>query len=285
VAVFLYDRRGSGQSSAKPAGGDFRLLAEDGLAAARMLAQDPRIDRRRIGFWGLSQGGWLSLLAAAHGTRRWICNCRFGTDHDRRRADEFRGREHSKDQGPIRRPISTLPSLRERPWTISSGVASTARRHNNGWDRAAAKPWFDLIYMERTFADPEQSGLGQGTSANDPLPTLLEGKAPTLLIYGAADPWVPVRQSLAVLAARSPALTHVQDDRDRGRRSFHDAIDSAASQIDPEQFLRFAPTAQPISQCSVVAHSAGNRQDGGGRRRVGHAQYDRQHVARRAPRR
>src|SRR3546814_14567543 len=30
-----------------------------------MLKADARIDPKRIGLWGLSQGGWLSLLAAA----------------------------------------------------------------------------------------------------------------------------------------------------------------------------------------------------------------------------
>ena len=65
VAVFVYDRRGRGKSVGKPAHGDYELLAEDRLSAVRMLAQDPRIDPRRIGVWGLSQGGWLSLLAAA----------------------------------------------------------------------------------------------------------------------------------------------------------------------------------------------------------------------------
>ncbi|HEX2761070.1 MAG TPA: alpha/beta fold hydrolase, partial [Rhizomicrobium sp.] len=64
-AVFIYDRRGSGKSTGTRAGTDFDTLADDGVAALRMLAADKRIDARRIGFWGLSQGGWLSVLAAS----------------------------------------------------------------------------------------------------------------------------------------------------------------------------------------------------------------------------
>src|SRR3546814_18123700 len=65
IAVFTYDRRGSGASGTKNAGGDFTLLADDAIAAARSLKSDPRIDPRRIGTWGLSQGGWISPLAAS----------------------------------------------------------------------------------------------------------------------------------------------------------------------------------------------------------------------------
>jgi dipeptidyl aminopeptidase/acylaminoacyl peptidase len=65
IAVFIYDRRGSGGSGTRTAGGDFTILADDANAAARSLKADPRIDPRRIGTWGLSQGGWISSLAAS----------------------------------------------------------------------------------------------------------------------------------------------------------------------------------------------------------------------------
>lgn len=37
------------------------MLSDDGVAAFQMLAQKARIDPKRIGFWGLSQGRWLAL--------------------------------------------------------------------------------------------------------------------------------------------------------------------------------------------------------------------------------
>lgn len=65
VAVFVYDRRGSGKSGGDLKTSDYPMLADDAIAAMRMLRADPRIDAKRVGVWGLSQGGWLSLLAAA----------------------------------------------------------------------------------------------------------------------------------------------------------------------------------------------------------------------------
>lgn len=62
-AVLIYDRRGTGQSSGDPRV-DYETLADDAIAGQHALAKFPRIDPARIGFWGLSQGGWLAVLAA-----------------------------------------------------------------------------------------------------------------------------------------------------------------------------------------------------------------------------
>jgi uncharacterized protein len=67
-AVLVFDRRGSGQSSGDFARADFETLADDAIAGQRALAKLPRIDPTRIGFWGLSQGGWLAVLAAGRST-------------------------------------------------------------------------------------------------------------------------------------------------------------------------------------------------------------------------
>jgi uncharacterized protein len=64
VGVLIFDRRGSGESGGSDAHTTFQELASDGIAALHSLQRDPRIDSKRIGFWGLSQGGWLAILAA-----------------------------------------------------------------------------------------------------------------------------------------------------------------------------------------------------------------------------
>lgn len=56
MAVFVYDRRGSGKSGGDLKASDYTLLADDALAAVRAISVDPRIDPQRIGIWRLSQG-------------------------------------------------------------------------------------------------------------------------------------------------------------------------------------------------------------------------------------
>jgi uncharacterized protein len=64
IAVLIYDRRGSGASSGTLKGIYHGTLADDAIAARNAIASLPKIDSARIGFWGLSQGGWLAVLAA-----------------------------------------------------------------------------------------------------------------------------------------------------------------------------------------------------------------------------
>ena len=57
VAVLIYDRRGSGQSSGDLDKADYETLADDAVAGQHALAKFVRIDPNKIGFLGLSQGG------------------------------------------------------------------------------------------------------------------------------------------------------------------------------------------------------------------------------------
>jgi pimeloyl-ACP methyl ester carboxylesterase len=63
-AVLAFDKRGVGESSGNWRDASFEDLADDAVAAARLLQARPDIDRARIGFWGLSQGAWIAPLAA-----------------------------------------------------------------------------------------------------------------------------------------------------------------------------------------------------------------------------
>jgi pimeloyl-ACP methyl ester carboxylesterase len=65
VAVLTYDKRGMGDSTGDWKNASFTDLANDAVAGATLLTTRADIDPKRIGFWGLSQGGWIAPLAAA----------------------------------------------------------------------------------------------------------------------------------------------------------------------------------------------------------------------------
>ena len=62
--VLKSDYRGHGSSEGEPRGGygnqDYTVDVLNGLAALR---EDPRVDAERIGMWGHSMGGWITLRA------------------------------------------------------------------------------------------------------------------------------------------------------------------------------------------------------------------------------
>ena len=62
VVALVYDKRTIGYSFANR---DFDLLAEDALAAVRVLRERADVDPDRVGLWGVSEGGWVVPIAAA----------------------------------------------------------------------------------------------------------------------------------------------------------------------------------------------------------------------------
>jgi uncharacterized protein len=210
VAVFVFDRRGSGKSGGQPAHGDYEALADDGIAALRMLARDPRIDPKRIGFWGLSQGGWIALLAASRcpETAFAIAISAPMTTPDVQMI--FAVSNILRIRGYSQADIDLAVTARKAVDDFERGRLDRATAQARV-DAAAAKPWFDLIYMDRTFHDPDKSGWAREIR-HDPMTILPRVKAPTLIIYGAADPWVPARLSMERLrgsAAEHPNITAV----------------------------------------------------------------------------
>jgi uncharacterized protein len=64
-AVLSYDKRGVGKSTGNWGAASFEDLADDAVAGARFLQARNEIAANQIGFWGLSQGGWIAPLAAS----------------------------------------------------------------------------------------------------------------------------------------------------------------------------------------------------------------------------
>lgn len=65
VAVLHVDKRGCGRSRGDWKTASFDVLADDAVAAVQLLKRHPRIDPKRIGLAGFSQGGHVVPIAAA----------------------------------------------------------------------------------------------------------------------------------------------------------------------------------------------------------------------------
>lgn len=66
LAALIYDRRGNGTSTGESDRIlEMKLLAADAAAGAEFLASRKDIRKKQIGFYGLSQGGWVAPYAAS----------------------------------------------------------------------------------------------------------------------------------------------------------------------------------------------------------------------------
>jgi dipeptidyl aminopeptidase/acylaminoacyl peptidase len=239
IAVFVFDRRGSGKSGGKLEDSDYTMLADDGISAQRMLAQDHRIDPRRIGFWGLSQGGWLALLAASRSPQAAFAlsvSAPMTTpDVQMNFAVANILRIKGFSQSDIDQAIATRTAVDD----FQRGKRDRASAQSIV-DAATTKPWFVHTYLERTVKDPDRSGWAK-EMRHDPMATLDAVKQPAFVIYGSADPWVPVQISVERLRASSARHPNVEVALIAGADHAMATSVSLADQIDPLLLARAAP--------------------------------------------
>ncbi len=65
IAALIYDKRDLGSDQSLPHRYGFLDLADDAVRAVNALATRTDIDRRHIGIWGISEGGWIAPAIAA----------------------------------------------------------------------------------------------------------------------------------------------------------------------------------------------------------------------------
>lgn len=206
VAVLLFDRR----SDASSVG--FETLAGDGIAGARAIARLPQIDASCIGYWGISQGGWLSLMAGVRDPAAAFAIAVSAPLVTPAAQMEYAMANRLRVLGYPESDVNAMLAAR-RAWTqylrgslpLADAVAAI--------EAIDTKPWFKLMYM------PTGESLAAGTASNsfrlhmdvDPLKELGNLRVPTLLIYGGADLWTPVQLTvdrLRGLAATHPSVTY-----------------------------------------------------------------------------
>lgn len=239
IGVFVYDRRGSGESAGPSANGSFELLADDGVAARKMLEAVDGVDARRIGYWGLSQGGWLAILAARRDPKAAFAIAvsapMVTADVQMRFAVSNILRIRGYDEAAVALAVDARLGVDEFMRGQTNRADAQARL-----DRAIQEPWFDQIYMSPTFADPEVSGWAR-EMRNDPLAGLRDVRIPTLVVYGSDDPWIPVTTSIERLAPLTAQQGNIQVRTIAG--ADHAMMNSASqtAQIDPASFATQMP--------------------------------------------
>ncbi|WP_233151082.1 alpha/beta hydrolase family protein [Sphingomonas mollis] len=214
------------------------MLADDAVAAFARLSREPGIDPARIGFWGLSQGGWLTILAAAKEQRAAFA---IAASAPMAAADvqmNFAVANILRIRG---QPLSVI----DRAIRARTIVDEYARGRRSRAEAEAAEadaktaPWYDQIWLRGNIDDPEW----RRQISADPLRALERSRVPTLILFGQKDPWVPVAGSIASLrssASRFPQVTvRVIDNADHAMMMDVPPI----RQIDTRFATRAAPNA------------------------------------------
>jgi uncharacterized protein len=210
VAVLTYDKRGVNAST-----GDFRIvpftdLVADGLAAVTLLKARGDIDPKRIGVWGLSQGGWLGPLAASQSRDVAFVIAVSGPGVSPGEQMVFYYANQLRAQGFNEQEVAEASDTRRKLWhLLSTGdgydAARTSLRHGR------SLRWFSAVNEQSggLLSRPTDELLNDVTVRNrqwyrfeanyDPTIALRGLKVPALFIFGDKDELVPVEPSAAII--------------------------------------------------------------------------------------
>ncbi len=196
IAVLLYDRRGTGRSTGTQ-GVSYETLADDGIAGARAIARIPAIDPNRIGYWGLSQGGWLAVFAAERDPRAAFAVSVSAPLVTPELQMEFAMTNRLRLNGYSSSDVAAMLAAR-KAWTgylRGDLPRATAVAALSKIDR---KPWFDLMYMPSVKDLPSNPAASSWRKQmdDDPLAAVERVRVPVLFIYGGDDPWIPVAATI-----------------------------------------------------------------------------------------
>ncbi|MGH7584692.1 MAG: alpha/beta hydrolase family protein [Gemmatimonadales bacterium] len=196
IAALVFDKRGVGKSA-----GDWRTatpddLAADAAAAVARLGSEPRIDPRRIGIHGHSQGGTLAPMVAARapGVAFVVGSAAAGIPTDTTELFSilnslYPAATTAQDSADARAYVGELVSAayHGRPRARLDSLAATLR----------GRPWF--------FEPPPPESSYWAFSAvfanYRPLDWWSRVRVPVLLVYGAEDQRVPAAESAARIEA------------------------------------------------------------------------------------
>jgi len=211
IAALAYDKRGVGEST-----GDFRVvpfmeLCDDGLAAIGYLKSRNEIDAKRIGAWGLSQGGWLGPLAASRSADVAFVIAVSGPGVSPGEQMIVYYANELRRQGLPEDDVREASAVRRDIWSYTSS--------GNGYEKVKAeleqahtKRWFSRAKAQQddsfgTLPKPEELGKPVGRNLlwftqemnYDPAAALRALRVPALFLFGDRDQLIPVQESVAVL--------------------------------------------------------------------------------------
>jgi uncharacterized protein len=216
-AAFVYDRRGKGESGGEMPQTDYFLLARDAVAAKRAIGDTEFVDNRRIGYWGLSQSGWISMEAAAKSNAAFVVVVASPMTTPGEQMRFFtrnlvlihgHGEEAAEQASALWHAIMDEYMRGEIEFDEARQLLIDAEK----------EPWFSEIGMvtgENLPEDVSRSGWINEMDY-DPTNAWESVEAPILFLHGGKDWVVPVAETMKILEMLEPA----------GKREVH-VIDSA----------------------------------------------------------
>jgi pimeloyl-ACP methyl ester carboxylesterase len=191
IGVVTFDRRGEGQSTGDGSRGRFEVQARDALAVR------DAIDARRVGLWGVSQGGWIAPLAASESDRIAFVVGIASTGVTPSEQMMYAVAQQFERAGYGQAAVRRVLALRRFYEDYVHGRAP-GREAELAAELAAAmdEPWWLLAFLPPVPLDAEGCRLWIEEMDFDPRAIFARVRVPALMFYGEDDAWTPVEPSV-----------------------------------------------------------------------------------------
>ncbi|WP_177201827.1 alpha/beta fold hydrolase [Qipengyuania nanhaisediminis] len=250
ISVFVFDKRGTGQSEGRYSQ-NFPRLAGD-LVAASMEAKRLAADRfGRFGLVGLSQGGWVAPLAAERSQADFIA-IGYGLVADIREEDASQVQKELRDAGYGKEALAIAQEITD----VTARVASSD--YKEGLDELAAiqqqyasEPWFQLIhggytgvFLNTPVEQLREEGVPRFNDLDidwslEPMSVLRDVEVPQLWVLAGEDREAPIGLTLERLQrlrrSGSDIAIRVFPETDHGMWEYEQSPDGA------RDYLRVTP--------------------------------------------
>lgn len=202
AVVLTHDKPGCGGSPGDWLSQTLTDRAHESLAALDVVRAHPRVSGRGSGLFGVSQGGWVSLLAAAHQPESvdFVVSMS-GPGVSPAAQDRVRIERALQAAAIAPEHIEeALVWLDERTALFAAGEqagAVLARQQEH-----AERPWYPVV--TRHFDSEPMLAFLAGLLAFEPAEVLPGVQCPVLALFGADDSLVPVPESVRAFATFLP---------------------------------------------------------------------------------
>jgi uncharacterized protein len=191
IGVVTFDRRGEGESTGDSSRGRFEIQVDDALAVMEA------IEAERVGLWGISQGGWIGPLAAAASDEVAFLVLVASTGVTPAEQMMYAVEKQLRLAGYGDDVVERALELRRRfeDW-VHTRAPEPDEQLSADLLAALDEDWVGQLWLPPTLLDEESLRLWVEEMDYDPRPSFAQVRVPTLLFYGQADSWTPVKASV-----------------------------------------------------------------------------------------
>lgn len=212
IAVLVYDKRGTGDSTGRWDTATIDELAGDADAALTTLRAHERVAAEAVGVFGHSEGGWVAARLCSGGrlccrgisAPRLILNsCPAVSFMDAEQFALTAAGAAPEDAAATRLLLQELAQAAESGRELAAGQHMLAA--------ARGESWYATVEASGFVVDDSSWSVLRAWGSYDPLEDLSRVTSPTLVILGDEDALVPVEASVARYEATAHAAGRLQE--------------------------------------------------------------------------